>query len=96
MKKWTEQAACIGEDTDIFFDMYEENPDKRHIIDSLCMSCPVQRECFATGLSFRSWGVWGGAYLVDGDVDRTFNNHKSGSDWSDLWENLTMEKDVLY
>lgn len=94
--KWMDSAACLGEDTNAFYDVYEENPDVRAGVDNLCMSCPVQRECFASGVSNKDYGVWGGVYLSDGEIDSTFNNHKTNSQWADLWENLTMEKNVLY
>lgn len=93
---WQDVANCRGQDPEWFYDTYEEKPEIRKPVDSICMQCPVQRECFYTGVSSKDWGVWGGVYLQDGEIDTTFNNHKTGEDWADLWESLTMEKNVLY
>jgi len=57
---WKDQSACLGIDTNIFFDKYEEDIDARPIVDSLCKSCPVAKTCFAVGVSGKEWGVWGG------------------------------------
>ena len=94
--KWKELAACQGEDTEAFYDIYENNPDVRPAVDKVCMNCPVQKDCFAAGVSGKDYGAWGGVYLSDGEIDATFNNHRTNTQWAELWENLTMEKNVLY
>jgi len=55
------------------------------------MQCPVRKTCFANGISGKEWGVWGGVYLEGGEISREFNRHKSKSDWSNVWQSLTME-----
>ena len=45
----------------------------RLAIDNLCAGCPVSRTCFAVGISTKEWGVWGGIYLVDGEISKEFN-----------------------
>lgn len=92
MKKhlWKDKAPCLNKDQNLFFDTYEEQLDIRNNIDSLCMSCPVAKTCFAVGVSGKEWGVWGGVYLVDGEISREFNNHKTKKDWSTVWQTLTM------
>jgi hypothetical protein len=89
---WKEDSSCFGYDTNFFFDKYEDEDVLRPAIDSLCMGCPVAKQCFASGVSQKAWGVWGGIYLEDGKISREFNNHKTKNNWSDTWNNLTMDK----
>lgn len=91
MHRWKDEAKCLGMDTNIFFDKYEEDQSFAKSIDSLCNSCPVNKTCFAWGVSQKEWGVWGGVYLKDGKIDKEFNAHKTKDDWSTTWEHLTME-----
>jgi hypothetical protein len=76
----------------MFFDHYEEKPESREFVDSLCRTCPVAKTCFAVGVSGKEWGVWGGIYLEGGELSREFNNHKSKQEWSLTWQSLTMEQ----
>ena len=71
---WKYQASCSGFDTNLFFDKYEEDESLRLAIDELCGRCPVRKICFAIGISDKSWGVWGGVYLENGEISREFNN----------------------
>jgi len=86
---WKDQALCLGQDVNDFFDNYEEDNELRHEIDSLCHECPIRRECFANGVSGKEWGVWGGVYLENGSISREFNRHKSKQAWADTWQYLT-------
>lgn len=89
---WRSQGDCVGNaDPEAWFDAYENNQDLRPAVDRVCMNCPVQRTCFASGVSSKEWGVWGGVYLVDGKPDTEFNNHRSREDWTELWQSLTIE-----
>jgi hypothetical protein len=92
--KFEQNAACNGTDTNLFFDAYEQSPDVRPAVERTCMMCPVQRECFATGVSRNEWGVWGGVYLKDGEPSIEMSSHRSSGDWAELWESLTMESNV--
>lgn len=92
---WKENAACLGYDTNDFFDNYEEDESLRPEIDALCAACPLARHCFAVGVSQKSYGVWGGIYLEDGKISREFNKHRNKQDWAEVWKNLVMEKDTL-
>jgi hypothetical protein len=92
MNKWYDKAKCLGMDTEIFFDKYEENTALAASIDQLCHQCPVNRECFAVGVSNKEWGVWGGVYLKEGNIDKEFNEHKNKQLWFETWQSLTMEK----
>ena len=42
---WKDDALCLGSDTNMFFDTYEEKPDTREFVDSLCRTCPMARKC---------------------------------------------------
>lgn len=91
MHRWKDEGKCLGMDTNFFFDKYEEDHALAKTIDNLCHSCPINRKCFAWGVTNKEWGVWGGVYLKDGKIDKEFNTHKNKTDWSDTWESLTME-----
>ena len=88
---WKDDALCLGLDTNIFFEKYEDDTDSRTMVDSLCSTCPVARQCFAVGVSGKEWGVWGGVYIESGEISREFNKHKSKEDWSSTWKTLTMD-----
>ena len=88
-ENWKSKGRCNGYDTNLFFDKYEEDLDLRVGIDNLCAGCPVARLCFATGVSQKGWGVWGGVYLENGKISREFNRHRSKADWAETWKNLT-------
>jgi len=87
---WKDDALCLGSDTNVFFDKYEEQPETRNLVDSSCRTCPVVRICFANGISGKEWGVWGGVYLEEGEISKEFNSHKTKKDWSYIWEAITM------
>lgn len=91
MHRWRDDAECLGMDTNIFFDKYEDDQKFAKSVDSICGRCRVNKDCFAAGVSQKEWGVWGGVYLKDGKIDKEFNAHKTKEDWSDTWESLTME-----
>jgi hypothetical protein len=86
--KWKNKASCLDYDTNLFFEKYEEDESLRPAIESICEGCPVQRECFAVGVSQKEWGVWGGIYLENGNISREFGKHRSKQDWGDTWKNL--------
>lgn len=88
---WKDNALCLGSDTNDYFDTYEEKPETREFVDSLCRTCSVARTCFANGVSGKEWGIWGGVYLQDGEISKEFNNHKTKKDWSYMWQALTTE-----
>jgi hypothetical protein len=89
---WKDKAACLGEDTNDFFDTYKEDVESRSLIDKICRECPVRKICFASGVSEKNTGVWGGIYLEQGDISREFNRHKAKQDWGNTWQALTMEQ----
>jgi hypothetical protein len=87
--KWAEKSNCAGLPTELFFESYEEDSAIAKQVDSLCMTCSIQRECLSIGVGRREWGVWGGIFLRDGDVSGEANQHKTDGDWSALWLRLT-------
>lgn len=91
--KWKDEASCLGYDTDLFFDKYEENENLRPAVEQICASCPVMRQCFAVGISQKEWGVWGGIYLENGKISREFNKHRSKEQWGEQWQRLTTDRD---
>lgn len=92
--EWKDDASCLGLETDLFFDKYEDNVEIRPAIDKICQGCPVAKKCFAVGVSQKEWGVWGGIYLERGKVSREFNRHKEQSDWAQTWTYLTMNQET--
>jgi len=88
---WKDDGKCLGLETNLFFDTYEDNPSIRPNVDALCRQCPVMKQCFAVGVSGKEWGVWGGIYIENGDISREINKHKTKQDWSATWQSLTME-----
>lgn len=89
--EWADGARCVGLDTNLFFDEYEGDKRIARSVDALCSLCIKQRECLALGVSRREWGVWGGIYLEDGDISEEYNDHKSSTDWENLWLRLTTQ-----
>lgn len=90
MHQWKDEAKCLGMDTNLFFDSYEDDKKLAASIDKLCQSCPVNNKCFAVGLSGKDWGVWGGIYLKDGIIDKEHNSHKTKNDWADTYAALSI------
>jgi hypothetical protein len=88
---WKNKALCLGEDTNDFFDTYEEDVESRRLIDKICQECPVRKMCFVTAVSNKETGVWGGIFFEQGDISREFNRHKTKQDWGNTWQALTME-----
>lgn len=89
--QWKDDGSCNGHDTNIYFDLYENNESIRDSVDHLCQFCPQARTCFAEGISGKEWGVWGGVYLEEGEISREFNSHKTPEKWAKTWQALTIE-----
>lgn len=89
---WKKEASCLGDEVNDYFDNYEEDLELRPIIDQVCRECPMRKICFATAVSGKETGVWGGIYLEQGDISREFNRHKTKQDWGNTWQALTMEQ----
>lgn len=91
-RNWKDDAACLGFDRELFFDKYEDDVDIRQQMDEFCRECPVRKMCFATAISEKDWGLWGGIYLENGEISKEFNRHKTKQDWAETWQALTMEQ----
>lgn len=81
---WWDLAVCRGMDHNLFYDTYETDPNIAKNIDEACMSCPVIKMCYQSGISNNEYGVWGGVYLSSGEIDKSKNLHKSPETWKKL------------
>jgi len=81
---WWNLALCQNMDVNLFFDKYEADSEIAKNIDEACISCPVNKICYETGVDKNEYGVWGGIYLNSGSVDKTRNGHKSPETWKKL------------
>jgi WhiB family transcriptional regulator, redox-sensing transcriptional regulator len=55
---WSDQAACRGTDTDIFF---PANADEEAEALSICATCPVRAQCLEYAVRNKEiYGIWGG------------------------------------
>ncbi len=62
---WQLQAACRGEDPNLFFHPEGERGSARELREraakAICASCPVKLQCAEHSLAVREpYGVWGG------------------------------------
>jgi hypothetical protein len=83
---WQDIALCKGLDFNIFFDQYEEDPVHAKTVDSMCLSCPVIKNCYLEAIDNNETGVWGGIYFSNGAIDKARNLHKNDEDWHNLME----------
>lgn len=77
MKRWWEEAACLGVDTELFFPDgkkgrsrkdYKDLPD---VVWKFCARCPVRKECLEDALKMATldrytttFGIWGGTTVT--------------------------------
>jgi hypothetical protein len=80
--EWKDLALCDGMPTNMFYDEYESDENVAKVVDEMCLSCPVMKQCLLSGMENDEWGVWGGIYLMGGNKDRNRNSHKT----EDIWE----------
>jgi hypothetical protein len=83
---WYKFALCLGMDTNLFFDKYESDINIAKSIDEACLSCPVIKICYDSGVSNSDYGVWGGVYLSAGSNDKVRNAHKTKDVWKRIKE----------
>jgi len=81
---WWHLGVCRGMDTNLFYDKYEIDQNVAKNIDEACLSCPVLKMCYDSGVENSEYGVWGGVYLTAGDIDKTKNLHKTQEIWKRL------------
>lgn len=70
LEPWRKQAACRGEDTDLFFGFPSEPWDitlarEQDTKAEYCDRCPVRAECRDAARQGREYGLWGGENEVD-------------------------------
>lgn len=88
--RWWNLALCQGMDTNLFFDKYEVDVLIAKGIDQACLSCPVIKMCYTSGIENNEYGVWGGVYLSSGSVDKMKNIHKT----KDVWKQIRQKHGV--
>jgi hypothetical protein len=81
---WWHLGVCRGMDTNLFYDKYEIDANIAKNIDEACMSCPVSKMCYKSGVENNEYGVWGGIYLSSGLIDKTRNLHKTPESWEKI------------
>lgn len=88
-------AACRGMNTSWFFDKEDEDgsDDQTYsdsviarMVDATCLTCPISVDCYLKGRAGKEWGVWGGVYLQDGEINAKMNSHKTEEVWNE-WRN---------
>jgi hypothetical protein len=91
---WLSEALCAGTDTELYFDLYELDQEVAKDIDRRCLSCPVIKQCFDSGVKTESFGVWGGVFLNDGKLDNVRNSHKSQEVWERVLNLIADGEDI--
>ena len=82
--EWYHLAICSGMDTNLFYDKYEADQNIAKNIDAMCLTCPVSKICYNSGIENSEYGVWGGIYLSSGSIDKSRNIHKTQDTWKAL------------
>ena len=101
---WRRNSECLNEDTNLYYEAFDSLDDLSNLddlddynqelareVDAICLTCPIQKRCFAEGVSHLEWGVWGGIYFEEGVVSERYNKHKTPEDWATMWSSITME-----
>lgn len=86
--EWKDLAVCFGTDTNCFYDYYESDEMMAKTIDSMCLSCPIMKQCLQMGMENSEWGVWGGIYLTSGRPDENKNSHKTQEVWDAIRDRI--------
>ena len=82
--KWYHLAACKNMHINWFYDDYENDKILAETTDQVCLNCPVAKQCYLDGVSYKEDGVRGGIYLNLGRVDKQNNSHKTKEVWARL------------
>lgn len=82
--EWYHISVCQGMKTNWFYDDYESDPLFAQVMDGICLSCPVRKQCLREGVENNEYGLWGGVFLNNGKVDENRNAHKT----QDIWEEI--------
>lgn len=87
---WYHLAVCRGMDTNLFYDKYEADINIAKSIDEACLTCPVSKMCYESGIDNTEYGVWGGVYLNAGSIDKARNVHKT----QEVWKRIRKKNDI--
>lgn len=88
--EWRDLSLCHNTmATELFFDDYESDEQVAKLVDDVCLSCPVMKQCLQRGTDNGEWGCWGGIYLVNGRPDANKNAHKTPEMWSRIKERIS-------
>ena|ERR1700745_739545 len=85
---WQDLALCSGMDTNMFYDKYDDE-NISHIVDEVCLSCPVMKQCLQQGIENSEWGCWGSIYLTSGKKDENKNKFKTPETWKRIHKRLS-------
>lgn len=88
---WRDVIVCRGQDTELFYSRYEKSNRVAQLVDQMCLSCPVRKQCLEAGIENQEWGVWGGIFLVNGKPDEARNSHKTEDIWDQIREGILGE-----
>ena len=77
----SEFLAELGDEN---YEKYESDSNIAKSIDEACLSCPVIKMCYDSGVENEEYGVWGGVYLNAGSINRSRNTHKDQDTWKRL------------
>lgn len=64
---WRDQAACAGEDTELFYPVSVATSGHRQVeaAKQFCRRCPSVEDCLAWALDHKEKGVWGNTSEVE-------------------------------
>lgn len=89
--EWRHLRLCNSTPTNLFYDDYESDVQVAKMIDQMCLSCPVMKQCLEEGIANSEWGVWGSIYLASGKRDNNRNAHKTPDIWEAIREKIADE-----
>lgn len=74
---WSDDAACKGLSTDLFFPERGNSTAERAAIKELCGGCKVQAKCLNFAIdNYINYGIWGGMTLNER------RKHKARVEWA--------------
>lgn len=86
--EWQDLSLCANMETELFYDKYESSSSVAKMVDEMCLSCPVFKQCLQTATENGEWGVWAATYLTSGKPDKNRNSHKTEDVWNQIKERI--------
>ena len=74
---WQDLAYCKTIDPKYFDRYYQDSPHLRPVVDDMCMSCPVLKECGIAAVTNRESYVWAATFFDNGVPVPEMNDHKT-------------------